>query len=66
MDSTPVEPVLLRVSEAASLLGLGRTTLYELMKSGEIKTVRIGRAVRIPLRVVRDYAERITAEQSEG
>ena len=61
---TDFEPVLLKVIEAATLLRLGRTTIYELINSGDMPTVRIGRAVRIPTRAVREYAARVEAEQN--
>ncbi len=38
---------LLTVKEAASLLGLGRTTLYQLMDRGELAYYRFGSARRI-------------------
>jgi len=40
---------LLTVLEAAKLLKLDRTTLYKLIKSGEIPAVRVGTQWRIPL-----------------
>ena len=40
--------LLLTVPEAAAVLAIGRTTLYELVGTGQLATVRIGRAVRIP------------------
>lgn len=45
----PTQPLLLRIEEAARLLGLGRSTVYELLYKGEIPSVRIGAARRIPL-----------------
>jgi len=42
------QPLLLHADEAAALLNLGRSTVYRLMASGELPTVRVGRAVRIP------------------
>lgn len=44
----PSAPILLRVNEAAEMLGLCRATLYELMASGALDSVKIGRARRIP------------------
>jgi excisionase family DNA binding protein len=43
------EPLLLRPTEAARLLGISRSKLYELLAAGEIPTIHIGRSVRIPL-----------------
>lgn len=34
---------LIPLSDAQKKLGIGRTTLYELRKSGQLKTVPIGR-----------------------
>ena len=42
------ERLLLRTDEAARLLGLGRTKVFELLTAGELPVVRIGRAVRVP------------------
>ncbi|MGE0721666.1 MAG: helix-turn-helix domain-containing protein [Novosphingobium sp.] len=42
-----VEPICVRVNDAARMIGIGRTKLYELIASGEINTVKIGKATRI-------------------
>lgn len=62
-NSSP-EPILLRMAEAAALLGIGRSTVYELAATGDIPVVRIGRAVRIPAHALRAWAERLEAEQA--
>lgn len=51
------EPLLISVPEAARLLGLGRTKLYELIATGEIEVVRIGRAARVPVASLRDFVD---------
>jgi excisionase family DNA binding protein len=38
----------LTMVEAARLLSVGRTTIYELVGAGEIEVAHIGRAVRVP------------------
>ena len=48
-ERTPPAELLLRISDAARALGIGRTTLYGLIEAGEIHVVRIGRAVRVPV-----------------
>ena len=34
--------------EAANFLGLGRNTVYDAIKRGEIPSIRIGKAIRVP------------------
>lgn len=41
------EPVLLRIPEAAEVLAIGRSTVYELIADGRLETVHIGRSVRV-------------------
>ena len=36
-------PVTLRVEDLRPILGIGRNTAYELIRSGQIRSVRIGR-----------------------
>ena len=40
-------PVVLTAAEAMDILGVGKNTMYRLLKSGELPDVRIGRAWRI-------------------
>ena len=40
--------VTLRVEELMPILGIGCNTAYELIRSGQIRSVRIGRQIRIP------------------
>ena len=55
--SAPTAPLLLTVPEAARVLAIGRTTLYELISNGAIETVHIGRAIRIPVEATRAFVE---------
>ena len=41
-------PLTLRVPDIAELLGIGRNTAYKLIKTGELKSIRIGKQIRIP------------------
>ena len=52
--------LLLKVEDAARLLGVGRTTFFELISQGRIQTVRVGRR-RL---VVRAGLERFVEEIS--
>ena len=45
-DFLPI--LLLRVEEAALRLGIGRTSMYRLVMTGEVESVQIGGLRRIP------------------
>jgi len=42
------KPLLLNITQAAQMLGLGRTKMYELIANEGLPTVRFGRAIRVP------------------
>ena len=48
-------PVTLRVEDLMPLLGIGRNTAYELIRSGQIRSVRIGRQIRIPREALLEF-----------
>jgi excisionase family DNA binding protein len=55
VSGTKIEPLLLRVDEAAEALAISRTKVYELMASGELESVKLGRARRVPTEALRDF-----------
>lgn len=56
-------PDLLTVDEAARRLRIGRTFLYELIKNGEIVSLKVGKLRRFPPEALQAYVERKKAEQ---
>jgi len=44
---TEEAPLLLRAEEAARLLNLGRTTVFQMLADGTLPAVRFGRSVRV-------------------
>ncbi|WP_426386933.1 helix-turn-helix domain-containing protein [Sphingobium sp. R-21] len=54
----PPEPICVRVNEAARMIGVGRTKLYELIAAGEVKTVKLGKATRITTASLHDLVRR--------
>ena len=48
-------PLTLRVEDLIPILGIGRNTAYELVRSGKIRSIRIGRQLRIPKDAIQDY-----------
>ena len=41
-------PLTLRVEELMPILNIGRNTAYELVRSGTIRSIRVGRKILIP------------------
>jgi excisionase family DNA binding protein len=50
-----VAPTLLTVPEAMAALRLSRATVYDLIRSGELGSVKVGRCRRIPARAVEAF-----------
>jgi len=48
-EMTEMLPLGVGVKEAGRLLGIGRTTAWRLVRSGELRTVRICRRVIVPM-----------------
>jgi excisionase family DNA binding protein len=53
--------LLLSPERAAERLDIGRTLLYELLASGEIESVKLGRNRRIPAEALAAYVDRLRA-----
>ena len=65
-DSTPprgTPRVMLTAEQAAAALNIGRTSVYALIKSGELRSLLIGRLRRIPLDEIQAYTARLTTQQ---
>jgi excisionase family DNA binding protein len=60
--TTLVEPLLVRVEEAARMLSLSRSTIYEMMDAGDLPSVRHGTARRIPVAALRDWVVQQTQQ----
>ena len=48
-------PLTLRVEDLIEILHIGRNTAYELVHSGQIHSIKIGRQLRIPKQALIDY-----------
>ena len=48
-------PLALRVEDLMPVLAIGRNTAYELVRSGQIRSIRIGRQLRIPRDAVVEF-----------
>jgi excisionase family DNA binding protein len=61
-DVVVMDKLLLRPEEAAAVLSIGRSRLYELLGSGELDSVRIGTSRRVPAEELVRYVERLREE----
>ena len=58
--------ILYPTEEAAEQIGMGLTFTRALIKSGELRSVKVGRARRVPAEALHEYARRLDAEQNGG
>jgi excisionase family DNA binding protein len=54
-----MDKVLLTVDEAAERLSIGRTKAYELMATGALESVTIGRCRRIPVEALDPFVAKL-------
>lgn len=60
-NSFPTASLLVTPEEAARVLRIGRSTLYELLASGALKSVRIGRSRRIRWGDLQTFVDNLAA-----
>lgn len=56
--------ILYPTDEVAEQLGVGLTTAKALIKSGELRSVKIGRARRVPADALHEYVQRLDRDQN--
>ncbi|MFB6947627.1 helix-turn-helix domain-containing protein [Streptomyces sp. NPDC056930] len=62
--TAPADRLLYRPEEAAELLSIGRSTLYEEIRLGRLQTVRIGRRRLIPTEYIDGYIDLLKRESN--
>ena len=50
-------PDIMSVNDLRTALGIGRTKAYELVNSGQISSIKVGNAIRIPKKSLLDYVD---------
>ena len=56
-----MDQLLMRAEEVAQALKLGRSKVYEMMQSGELPVVRIGRSVRVARAALEEWVRTHTS-----
>jgi excisionase family DNA binding protein len=64
VNGNATEPLLVTAEQAAASLSICRTKVYELLRNGELESVRIGTSRRIPAAALTEYVERLRAGQT--
>ena len=62
-DGQP-DGLLLTVEEAARRLCIGRTLVYQLISSGELESVKVGRLRRVPAECLPEYVATLRRTRS--
>ncbi|MEV4764709.1 MULTISPECIES: helix-turn-helix domain-containing protein [unclassified Micromonospora] len=63
MDApTPITPRVLRVEEAAQALGIGRSLVYDLIRSGRLRSFKVGSRRLIPSVAIDEVIATLTEE----
>ena len=60
----PVPTLLLRPEQCAQATNLSRTVIYELLATGELESVRVGRSRRVPAAALESFVERLREQQA--
>ena len=58
------DPLLYRVSDVVEVLNLSRTVVFELLRSGRLRSVKEGRSRLVPADAVREYLALLEREAS--
>lgn len=59
------QPICVRVNQAMRLLDIGKTKLYELLASGDLEAIRIGRRTLVLQESIDELVDRLRAGASK-
>ena len=59
-----IAPVVLRVPEACALLRVSKWTLYELIRTGQLETIKIGSRRVVPVTAIQAFVERRRGQET--
>ena len=54
-------PMVLRVEDLMPILGIGRSNAYALVRSGQVRSVKIGHQFRIPREAIQEFLDGASA-----
>ena len=62
IDTSP-RPITVRIPEACRMTGIGRSKLYELIKTGDIPTIKVGSMTLVPVKGLEGFLERCRQQE---
>jgi excisionase family DNA binding protein len=66
MPASAPRRALYRIPEAMQLLSLSRSVIYELIRSGRLRTVKEGRTRLVPESAITEYVSLLERENTKG
>jgi excisionase family DNA binding protein len=60
----PLDPLLLKPGHVADLLGIGKSTVYLMLSTGELPQCRLGRRLRVPLAKLKIWVDNKSNEKA--
>ncbi|WP_374593642.1 helix-turn-helix domain-containing protein [Sphingosinicella sp.] len=63
IDPAP-HPITVRIPEACRITGIGRSKLYELIKAGDIPTIKVGSMTLVPIKGLEGFLEGVEKKVS--
>jgi excisionase family DNA binding protein len=57
----PPDPICVKINDAARMIGVGRTKLYELIAANQLEVVKLGKSTRITTASLRALVLRLGA-----
>jgi excisionase family DNA binding protein len=54
--NAPADKLLYRVKTAAEMLDVSKSQIYNLVNDGALRSVKVGKSIRIPAEAVREMA----------
>jgi excisionase family DNA binding protein len=61
-----MERVLLTAEEVAEALHVGRCTVYDLLRTNQLRSFKIGKLRRIPVDAVHEFIKRMAEENGDA
>lgn len=58
-------PLLVSITQAAAILAVSRSSVYQLIWNEQLTPIRIGRSVRFPIEHIEDFVARRVAESHQ-